>query len=86
MSQSVQLPASLERQAARLAQEDGVTLNHWVSLAVAQKIGPVETAAEFFRRRSQAAGSTEDAIAILDSGPDNPPDPNDELPEDWKQI
>ncbi len=81
----VHLPASLEKEAARLAQEDGVSLSHWVSLAVAQKIGAVETAAEFFRRRSQGPGTVEDAVAILTAGPDNPPDPGDELPEDWKR-
>ena len=48
IGESVHLPASLEREAARLALEDGVSLSHWVSLAVAQKIGAVETAAESF--------------------------------------
>ncbi len=80
---AVHLPASLEKEAARLAEEDGVSLSHWVSLAVAQKIGAVETAAGFFRRRSQGACSLDDALAILDSGPDNPPDPGDELPEGY---
>ena len=44
----IYLPKSLEEEAMRLAGEDGVSLDHWVSLAVAQKIGSVETAAEFF--------------------------------------
>jgi hypothetical protein len=52
---------------------------------VAQKIGAVETAAEFFRPRFQGARIAEDAIAILDAGPDNPPDPGDELPEGWER-
>jgi hypothetical protein len=83
--ESVHLPASLEREAARLAQEDGVSLSHWVSLAVAQKIGAVETAAEFFRRRSKGAGTVEEAIAVIDSVPDGPPMPGDALPEGWKR-
>jgi len=83
-SESVQLPASLQREAARLAQEDGVSLSHWVALAVAQKIGAVETAAEFFRRRGQGAGTREDAIRFLQSAPDAPPIPGDELPEGWE--
>jgi len=85
IGESVQLPASLEREAARLAQEDGGSLSHWVSLAVAEKIGAVETAAEFFRRRSQGRGTVEEAIAIPDAGPDAPPIPGDEIPEGWKQ-
>ena len=76
-AQSVYLPLSLEREASRLAEEDGVTLSHWVSLAVAQKIGAVKTASDFFRRRSEGA-SKADAIKILQSAPNNPPGPGDE--------
>ncbi len=83
VAETVQLPASLEKEAARLAREDGVSLSHWVALAVAQKIGAVETAAEFFRRRSQGVGSSEDAIRFLRSAPDVPPMPGDELPVGW---
>jgi len=85
IGESVHLPASLEREAARLAQEDGVSLSHWVSLAVAQKIGAVETAAESFHRRSQGSGTVGDAIAILDAGPNQLPMPGDELPEGWNE-
>ena len=35
----LQLPASLKDTAARLAREDGVSLNQWIVAAVAQKIG-----------------------------------------------
>jgi hypothetical protein len=47
----LKLPASIKA-AARLAKEDGVSLNQWIASAVAQKIGVVETAAEFLRRRA----------------------------------
>ena len=36
--------------AARLAKEDGVSLNQWIATAVAQKIGAIETAADFLER------------------------------------
>jgi hypothetical protein len=77
----LKLPASIKAAAARLAKEDGVSLNQWITAAVAQKIGAVETAAEFFRRR---AGDTrpEDLRAILALVPDRPPDPGDEMPPD----
>jgi hypothetical protein len=45
----LQLPQSLKETAARLAQEDGVSLNQWIISAVAQKIGAVETANEFLK-------------------------------------
>ena len=43
----LKLPASIKAAAARLAKEDGVSLNQWITAAVAQKIGAVETAADF---------------------------------------
>ena len=45
---SIELPASIKAAAARLAKEDGVSLNQWIAAAVAQKIGVVETAAALF--------------------------------------
>jgi hypothetical protein len=51
-SYPLKLSESVKRTAQRLAKEDGVSLNHWISVAVAQKIGSVETAAEFFRKRA----------------------------------
>jgi len=44
----LKLPNSIKQAAQRLAKEDGVSLNQWISSAVAQKVGAVETAAEFF--------------------------------------
>ena len=49
----LKLPTSIKAAAARLAKEDGVSLNQWIATAVAQKIGAVETAAEFFTRRAK---------------------------------
>ena len=64
--------------AEELAREDGVSLDIWVTSALAQKIGAVETAAAFFRRR--AAGAGQGLSSYLDLIPDNPPMPGDELP------
>ena len=76
----LKLPASLKETAARLAKSDGVSLNQWIATAVAQKIGAVETAAEFFELR--AAKSTRgDLTRYLDAATDAPPQPGDELPE-----
>jgi hypothetical protein len=46
------LPLSIKKAAQRLAKEDGVSLNQWIAVAVAEKVGVVETAAEFFKRRA----------------------------------
>ena len=74
----LQLPASLKEAAARLAKEDGVSLNQWIVAAVAQKVGAIETAKSFLQERS--AGAVEgDLKRYLDRAPDVPPEPGDEL-------
>lgn len=76
----LKLPHSLKTAAARLAKEDGVSLNQWIATAVAQRVGAVETAAQFFQRR--ASGHSLDALdAFLTGAPHNPIEPGDELPE-----
>jgi hypothetical protein len=74
----LKLPLSIKKAAQRLAKEDGVSLNQWIAVAVAQKVGTVETAASFFARRSE--GPAEDLVALMRSAPDVPPVPGDELP------
>lgn len=75
----LKLPSSLKREAARLAKQDGVSLNRWIATAVAQKISVIETTAEFLKRR--AGGATGEALSeILRRIPDGAPDPGDEPP------
>lgn len=74
------LPMSLKETAARLAKDDGVSLNQWIATAVAQKIGAVETAEVFLAER--AARANPGALQrYLDGAPDTPPVPGDEMPE-----
>lgn len=72
----LQLPQSLKETAARLAQEDGVSLNQWIVAAVAQKIGAVQTADDFL---GAGAGNAKrgDLTRLLDKAPDVPPTPED---------
>lgn len=37
----LRLPQSMKKAAARLAKEDGVSLNQWITTTVAQKVGAV---------------------------------------------
>ena len=76
----LKLPASLKETAARLAKDDGVSLNQWIATAVAQKIGAVETAAEFFERRG-ARSMPGDLRRLLTRAPNAPPQPGDEMPD-----
>jgi hypothetical protein len=60
----LKLPASVKSAAQQLAREDGVSLNQWIAVAVAEKIGAVETAAAFLRRRAGRPRSTSRLIAF----------------------
>jgi hypothetical protein len=73
----VKLPRSIKAAAARLAKEDGVSLNQWIAAAVAEKVGAVETAAEFFKRRAGEAKPA-DLLWFLDNAPARPPLSGDE--------
>ncbi len=71
---ALELPASIKAAAARLAKQDGVSLNPWIASAVAQKVGAVETADTFFRRRAE--GHAPEALsAFLARIPERPPEP-----------
>lgn len=74
----LKLPVSIKRAAQRLAQEDGVSLNQWIASAVAQKVGAVESAAEFFKKRAGNASGRRLA-KFLRRAPRNAPQPEDRL-------
>ncbi|MFZ4686050.1 MAG: pilus assembly protein HicB [Hyphomonadaceae bacterium] len=74
----LKLPASIKRAAERLAKEDGVSLNQWIAAAVAEKVGVMETARDFFSRGSQGV-SAEALKAVLSRAPDVAPDARDSL-------
>ena len=77
----LEIPESLLKRAEELAREDGVSLDIWITSALAQKIGAMEQVEAFFKRR--AAGAGKGLKYYLDMVPDAPPDPGDELPEGW---
>jgi len=81
MTRTFDLPESIVKRAEELAQEDGVSLDIWVTSALVQKIGSVESAAEFFRNRS--ARASKGLEHYLNLVPNDPPLPGDELPEGW---
>lgn len=77
-SYPLKLPASIKRAAERLAREDGVSLNQWISSAVAQKIGAVETAAVFLKARAGDAKPA-DMLALLKRARNDLPVAGDEM-------
>ena len=74
----LKLPLSIKKAAQRLAKEDGVSLNQWIAAAVAEKVGVVETAASFFRKRAGRA-TGHGLIKYLQNAPRVQPEPGDEI-------
>src|SRR5262249_6401592 len=73
----LKLPLSIKKAAQRLAKEDGVSLNQGIAVAVAEKVGVVETAAEFFKKRGNAGGAG--LMKLLRRAPRVKPEPEDKL-------
>lgn len=69
----LKLPVSMKVAAERLAKEDGVSLNQWISVAIAQKIGAVETAADFLKRRAGNARAADMLPFLENAGKKSPP-------------
>ncbi len=74
----LKLPTSIKEAAARLAKEDGVSLNQWIASAVAEKVGTVQTAALFLKQRAGDA-KPGDLLPFLDDAPDVPADLGDTI-------
>ena len=77
-SYPLKLPTSVKTAAQRLAREDGVSLNQWISVAVVEKIGAVETASEFLRRRAGKAKPS-DLLPFLENAGSEEPAAEDKL-------
>lgn len=74
----LKLPISMKIAAERLAKEDGVSLNQWISVAIAQKIGAVETAADFLKNRAGTARA-DDLLPFLKNASNEQPPVGDEI-------
>lgn len=75
---SITLPESIVRAAEVQARLRGVSLDDWISRAVAERLDTQEAVEEYFRVRAADAhrGALREAFEAV---PDNPPDPGDEL-------
>ncbi|HJZ66378.1 MAG TPA: hypothetical protein VKD70_18785 [Candidatus Acidoferrum sp.] len=74
----LKLPISIKKAAQRLAKEDGVSLNQWIAVAVAEKVGVAETSADFFKRRAgKATGGG--LMRLLRTAPKARPEAEDNL-------
>ena len=74
---SLRLPKSIHREVKRFAEADGVSMNQFITTAVAEKIASLATV-EYLEQRAQQADKDR-FHAILNSAPDIAPRKNDQL-------
>lgn len=74
---SLRLPKSLHQQLRELAQEEGISVNQFVMLAVAEKVAAISTV-EYLEKRAER-GSRERFLEILSKAPDVEPEEFDRL-------
>ena len=70
----LKLPASVKAAAARLAKADGVSLNQFIAVAVAEKVGVLETAQAFLVRRAGKATPRDLLKFLRKAGHEEPSD------------
>jgi len=74
---TLRLPNSIHKQLKEYAEKDGVSMNQFISTAVAEKLASLATV-EFLEQRAQR-GSKEKFNAVLDKVPDVEPEASDKL-------
>ena len=74
---SLRLPNSIHRHVKEIASREGVSINQFISAAVAEKISAIMTEDYLLQRANNA--NREEFRQILDSVPSRPPLPGDEL-------
>lgn len=75
---SIQLPDSLYKSLQKLAEQDGVSLDQFIALAVAEKIAALTTEGYLQERASQGNRSKYEAVLAKVAGIE--PEPEDQLP------
>lgn len=76
---SLRLPESLHHSVGELARQEGISINQFITTAVAEKLSALRTA-EFLQNRA-ARGSREAFDKVLEKVPPVEPLPGDQLPE-----
>ncbi len=75
---SLRLPESLHQRARILAEQDGVSINQFITLALAEKVAVLENAG-YLQERAER-GDVNAALSVLDKAADQPPRPEDRIP------
>ena len=82
----LRLMPSVRRVAEDFSLKEGVSLNQFINVAVAEKIVHLQHDEWLATRPKPTAARIARALAILDHSSQNAPDPGDELPEGYVSI
>lgn len=75
---SLRLPTSMHEQLRSLAEREGISINQFITLAIAEKMAAVDTRSYLQERAKR--GSREKLLAVLAKAPDVEPKDDDRLP------
>jgi hypothetical protein len=75
---ALRLQGSLLEEARRVAEAEGVALNQFINVAVAEKLSALRTA-DYFRERGERGDVTRAKRLLRRAGRGKPPVPGDEL-------
>lgn len=75
---ALRLQRSLLEEAKRISEAEGVALNQFINVAVAEKLSALRTE-DYFRERAQRGDVRKAKRILKHAGRGNPPSPGDEL-------
>jgi hypothetical protein len=82
----LRLMPSVRRTAEMFSEKEGVSLNQFINVAVAEKLAHLEHE-EWVRRRKQPTKElAKRALRLLDKASSSPVEPADELPMDYREV
>lgn len=82
----LRLPPSVRNRAEGFSEKEGISLNQFIQLAVAEKVARLEHEEWVARRRAPVAESVRAALAILDKPSEVSPSEEDRLPEGYRSV
>lgn len=75
---SLRLPTSLHEQLRLLAEQEGISINQFITLAIAEKMATIDT--KHYLQQRAKRGNREKLLAVLAKAPDVEPEEADKLP------
>ena len=82
----LRLMPSIRRTAEVFSAQEGVSLNQFINVAVAEKLAHLEHEQWTRKRRPFTEKDAAEALSLLDRAGSVPPEPGDELPEGYVPL